>query len=337
MKRKYIITITLTAVVILFSLGMTHLYALSADNLCGNPNPCPISDFKVAISNTLLMLVSFATLYMLIKVLYRGGVALAALSNGNENSYIAAKKETGNALLGFLIFVLIAGGIASTIFGVFGLKPVFFNFLSEIFIDHAYASGTTTVNTFLPNPLIGVSDIYDFLGAVLRILMSFIVYPVIIMAWVWSGFSYVIAQGNPEALTKTHRRFLIVVILTIAIFLSKSVLTVIGNTAKLIIPNKTQYTQPVSTNGLDNINQPVVSPPSSFVSDNGLTNVGQANGAICYSNSNCASGRCALVGDKGTCQPSLVKTQDCLGHADPAWPCEKNTGWCWVNFTFIIK
>jgi len=64
------------------------------------------------------------------------------------------------------------------------------------FIPHAFAE-----TKLLENPLM-VDDLYDFILSVLRLVMRFFIYPAFIVIWVWTGFSFVIAEGNPEALKK---------------------------------------------------------------------------------------------------------------------------------------
>jgi hypothetical protein len=55
----------------------------------------------------------------------------------------------------------------------------------------------------LCNPLTGVDSLDGLLGKILDIVLIMAV-PVLTMAFIWAGFLYVVAQGNPEKIKKAN-------------------------------------------------------------------------------------------------------------------------------------
>lgn len=111
-----------------------------------------------------------------------------------------AKKEANYHLIGIVTgFVLIAG--AFTFFPALlkglGVKEQFLQFfnLGYLMVDHAYAAG----ENFLEGPTT-VTDPYDFILLLISLIVRWFVYPAVIFAWVYAGFLFVKAQGNPQEL-----------------------------------------------------------------------------------------------------------------------------------------
>lgn len=90
----------------------------------------------------------------------------------------------------------------------------------------------------LPNPL-GITSLYDFILAVLATVMKFFIYPALIAMWVWSGFSYVLAQGAPEKLAKTHKLLMWAVVTTLIVFMIQGFLVAIKGSVETILPGST--------------------------------------------------------------------------------------------------
>ena len=55
--------------------------------------------------------------------------------------------------------------------------------------------------TELQNPLGNVRSINDFIAAIIDIVLL-VAYPVLVLAFIWIGFQFVMAQGKAEKLTK---------------------------------------------------------------------------------------------------------------------------------------
>ncbi len=109
------------------------------------------------------------------------------------------------------------------------------------------AAGTTT--SFLPNPL-KITNAYDLFIALIRVVIRWFVYPGIIAAWLFSGFSFVLAQGNPEKLVKARRWTMWAAIITAVIFMSEGFLLAIRGTITQIAPNAIIQTVDSSGNPL---------------------------------------------------------------------------------------
>lgn len=75
---------------------------------------------------------------------------------------------------------------------------------------------TNGLNIHLNNPLSGVSTIPDainkFLGIIIRIAL-----PLIIVFFIWSGFSFILARGNAKKVTDAKNMFLFTIIGTLLI------------------------------------------------------------------------------------------------------------------------
>lgn len=82
-------------------------------------------------------------------------------------------------------------------------------------IPIAYGQGSYTApsgsNRSLQNPLSGVSDIPTLIGRILDVVVEIGGY-VAVIALIWTGFLFVKAQGNKDALTDAKRAFFYTVI-----------------------------------------------------------------------------------------------------------------------------
>ncbi len=88
----------------------------------------------------------------------------------------------------------------------------------------------------LINPLegSGINSIPTFFIAVINILIIFAI-PFVTFFIVYAGFLYVRARGNPDAITKAHMALLYALIGGLLILGSRTILTVINNTAQQIV------------------------------------------------------------------------------------------------------
>lgn len=91
----------------------------------------------------------------------------------------------------------------------------------------------------------GVCSLYDFMLAILRLIMRFFIYPALVTIWVWTGFAFVYAQGNPEGLNKAKKWLMWAFVTTLVIFLLQAFLTAARGTVQKILPaNKTTQSAP---------------------------------------------------------------------------------------------
>lgn len=85
-----------------------------------------------------------------------------------------------------------------------------------------------------------VTTLYDFILNILRLVMRFFVFPALIAIWVWTGFSFVLAQGAPEALAKAKKLLLWATISTFIIFMIQAFMTAVSGTVQKVLSEKTE-------------------------------------------------------------------------------------------------
>jgi hypothetical protein len=223
---------------LLFSFSY-HAYAQTGDSIvkCGDVSPCELGGVSGVVKGVLSLLLTIGLPLLFIFVAYRFVAAWFSLQQGNANAYKEAISKAGNAIVGFILITILIGGGLYTILSFFGVKPEYLKILqlfSGGIVDHAYAQ------TQLPNP-IGVNNLYDFILSALRLVMRFFIYPALIVIWVWTGFSFVLAQGNPDALNKAKKWLLWAFITTLIIVVLQGFLLALRTTAlKIIAPSPGQ-------------------------------------------------------------------------------------------------
>lgn len=95
--------------------------------------------------------------------------------------------------------------------------------------DRGEVTGQQVTSTQLDNPLKGSGDLYEFFTLLLNIIMVFAL-PLIVLFIIFAGFQYVMARGNPEAISKANRALLYAVIGGVIILGAKIILEVIKGT-----------------------------------------------------------------------------------------------------------
>jgi hypothetical protein len=185
------------------------------------------------VKGVLALVISIGLPLLFIFVAFRFVTAWFALQQGNTGAYKDATKKAGNAILGFLIVVIIIGGGLYTLLSFVGVKTEYLKILN-LFSDasvfpHAYAQGTQ-----LPNP-IKATNLYEFILDALRLIMRFFIYPALIVIWVWTGFSFVLAQGAPDALKKAKQWLMWAFITTLVIMVLQGFLMALQKSVNKIL------------------------------------------------------------------------------------------------------
>lgn len=297
MKRKYLPTLLLTVFFAINTLFSFHSYAqtsISGDVVCGRwdatlnggkggvVNPCGIDSLKIVSQGIFKLVISIGLPLLVVFIIYRILMAWFALQQGNTSAYKEAGKKITEAIIGFIIIVALFGGLFLAVLKYLGASDFTTSLLRLIssieLIPHAYAQ----VDQNLPNPL-GATSLYDFILSILNTIMKFFLYPAMIAIWVWSGFSYVLAQGAPEKLKKTHNLILWAFISTLVVFMTQAFLVAIRGTVNNILPGSSQsQTTPyqVTTSGH---NQPTATGANTPCDlGNGITGITGFDGK-CYS------------------------------------------------------
>lgn len=85
------------------------------------------------------------------------------------------------------------------------LAVIFASFANPVTIFGA------TEENVIKNPLPGINDIPQFIEIIIKIVLTVGV-PILVLAFIYAGFLYVKAQGNPGELEVAHRTLLYTVI-----------------------------------------------------------------------------------------------------------------------------
>lgn len=258
MKRQNLITIALSIVCIFLSFHVVSAQtaaSISGDDVCGTAaNVCGPQHLKQIVSSTLNVFVVYGSVILVVFVAYRFLMAWIKLQQGNSAAYKEATKQATQAIGGFIFVVVLFAGFFFFALQFFGVRndndfnPLnILQLFSDAFIPHAYAQ----TQKYLPNPLT-ITNPYDFLLAVLRVIMRFVIYPGMIYMWVRSGLQFVIAQGNPEGLKKAKQWITWAFVSTFVVFSIQGFVSIMSATAVEVIGgNKvtpsTTVNQPVGT------------------------------------------------------------------------------------------
>lgn len=193
---------------------------------------CSITGIGDIVKKVLFLVISIGLPLLFVFVAYRFVMAWFSLQQGNANAYKDAIKKAGNAILGFLIIVVLIGGGLYTVLSFFGVKEEYLKIL-KLFTDAGYFTHTYA-QTQLPNP-VNVPNLYDFILKALSLVMKFFIYPALIVIWVWTGFSFVLAQGAPDALNKAKKWLMWAFITTLVIMVLQGFLYALRASALKII------------------------------------------------------------------------------------------------------
>ncbi|MDB5260073.1 MAG: hypothetical protein JWN37_304 [Candidatus Nomurabacteria bacterium] len=232
----------------------TACSSVSGDCLCGGSaaTKCdPIADAATIINRVYAgYVLPLGTAFLVVYIIFRYIQAFWAWNAGNSGAFKTATSRAGNATLGFIIIILLISGFYIFVLRYIGVQEPALQLLrrfAEGFIPHAYAAAD---GTLLPNP-VATTNISDFLMGVLRLSISYFFYPAVIAMWVWTGFTYVAAQGNPESLKKSHKRLFLSLVVTLIVLMTQGFLVALRNTVQQSLPAQSS-TQGVVNQGSTN-------------------------------------------------------------------------------------
>ncbi len=86
----------------------------------------------------------------------------------------------------------------------------------------------------LNNPLTGISTIPEAINKILSIVIR-IALPFIIIFFIWSGFKFILARGNPKAVTEAKNMFFFTIIGTLLILGAWTITNAIIGTVNAIV------------------------------------------------------------------------------------------------------
>jgi hypothetical protein len=208
--------------------------SIAGDDLCGKDatDKCTPEDLRQMAKKVVSLVVVLGTALLVIVILYQLVMSWFAYANGDTGAIKRAGVAAFNRFIGFAIVIAVAGGFLFAVLTAFGTKPEFLKllqFFSSGFIEHAHAQ-----TTGLQNPL-GSNSLYDILLSGIRLILQFFIYPALIAMWVWSGFQFIYARGNPTGLQKAKAWLLWAFIITLVAFALQGFLAAFKGTADIII------------------------------------------------------------------------------------------------------
>lgn len=230
MLKTLKIKILLTSIV-LFSFFTFAYASIGGDDQCGGSieTKCDVIKNGVAIIKAVYSIVlTLSAMGVVIYICYLAWRLWATSDSPGERAEV--KKRAFISLTSFIGLGIVLAGFYAILhsLGVADTPLIFIKQLSFSLIPHAYAAEN---GTLLPN-FSGQTDIVDFFINVGRLTMSWFIYPLLIASWVWTGFSYVAAQGNPEALKKAHKRLLYAAIFMIVVLTVQGFVGALRNTVQ---------------------------------------------------------------------------------------------------------
>jgi hypothetical protein len=257
MNNKYGPQLLAFFMIMIGVLSFGHAYASIADQCGQTADPtkeCSVSDFYAEVQAGFSYFIYIATPIAVIIIGSYFVLAYFQRVQGNERAYREAWGKTFTSISGLFILILLFGGALGYILEFFGVDPKYLRLIMPfsapaktsllIFFPHAYAAD----GDMLPNPVSGVDNLYDFIRQALRLIMRFFVYPALIVAWVWTGFAFVLAQGAPEQLNKAKKLLVGVFITTLVIFMIQGFILALKSTFEKVLPGVTSA-QTVNNSG----------------------------------------------------------------------------------------
>lgn len=190
---------------------------------------CELSDLSSLFQNTTRAAFQMVAIFAVAMIIYTGFKLMTGKNKAAELT--DSKERMWKVGTGMLIFFGGTGLILMVLRSI-GLNEEFMNmfkFFIKTALDslsvHAYAADST----LLPNP-VNLDNPLDFLALLLHLVIKWFVFPCIIFAWLYSGFLYVKAQGNPEEIKDAHSWLWWTFIGTAIIMLAESLFAVMRGT-----------------------------------------------------------------------------------------------------------
>lgn len=252
------LAVTLAIVSTVFLGGIT-VYAqtsISGDSLCGSSTTtaCNFTHLGQMVKGLMFFIIGIGLPLLIAIIAYRFVMAWFAAAQGQTGAYKEAAKKAAQSVLGFLILIALFGGVLTVLLKYLGATDDVFKILDLIktaFIPTAHAQ-----QTMLPTP-IQDTNIYDFMLKILALVIRFFIYPALIVIWVWTGFSFVLAQGKPDALSKAKKLLVWATISTFVVVMVQVFLFAAKGTVEEILPGSTSGQASGQTSGQTIQGQPV--------------------------------------------------------------------------------
>ncbi len=232
-NKKYFLVIV-SSFLFMFSIS----YAAVAIVPCGGTGQadCKLSDLSTLFGNTTRVAFQMVSVFAVAMIIYTGFKLMTGKDKAGELA--DSKERMWKVATGMIIFFG-GTGLVLMILRSIGLNSEFLNmfnfFFPTAFLDaistHAYAVQDPTL---LPNP-VNVDNPLDFLAILLHLIIRWFVFPCIIFSWLYAGFLYVKAQGNPTEISNAHSWLWWTFIGTVIIMLAEALFSVLRGTITSIV------------------------------------------------------------------------------------------------------
>lgn len=318
MKKVPVILALLTACLFSFSFVYAQT-SISGDALCGSSTTtaCNFTHLKSLVKGVMYFIIGLGLPLLIVIIAYRFIMAWFAAAQGQTGTYKEAIKKAAQSILGFLILIALFGGVLTVALEYLGATdPVvkLLKLISSSLVETAHAQDVP----LLPSP-IKDTNLYDFLLKILAMVMRFFIYPALIVMWVVTGFSFILAQGKPDALSKAKKLIIAATISTFVVVMIQAFLIAAKGTVEQILPGSTkgqttqQQSQAQSPQSVDIANCEsrggVLSPDGSKC-ESAVDRAGTSGANYC--SGKIQGTQCSIVSSSGTV-PGICKKDTVVG------------------------
>lgn len=318
MKKVPVILALLTACLFSFSFVYAQT-SISGDALCGSSTTtaCNFTHLKSLVKGVMYFIIGLGLPLLIVIIAYRFIMAWFAAAQGQTGTYKEATKKAAQSILGFLILIALFGGVLTVALEYLGATdPVvkLLKLISSSLVETAHAQDVP----LLPSP-IKDTNLYDFLLKILAMVMRFFIYPALIVMWVVTGFSFILAQGKPDALSKAKKLIIAATISTFVVVMIQAFLIAAKGTVEQILPGSTkgqttqQQSQAQSPQSVDIANCEsrggVLSPDGSKC-ESAVDRAGTSGANYC--SGKIQGTQCSIVSSSGTV-PGICKKDTVVG------------------------
>lgn len=215
--KKYILGALIASLFVPLSFGfvsaaedsLASIACIPGKTMAENKSKCGISQIGNAIRATIRA--SLQIFFIVLVIALAGSILFDFWKTGaSAQFYVENKKRVTGVVLGLLGLAFMFGGSLDMLREL-GVPEEYMNYasflLSLLPFEHAYAAETV-------KPLIGGSYI-DIIMRGVKVLWTWIVFPIMIAGWFFAGFKYVAAQGSPEKIKEAHGVLTAIVLVTV--------------------------------------------------------------------------------------------------------------------------
>lgn len=241
MRRYHVLPFLLALIVLTIPLTLVSAQtSVSGDEICGatTTTKCTLKDVGAVTKGMLYLVIGVGLPLLVVFISYRFLVAWFAEAQGKSGALKEAREKAFNAFIGFMAIVALFGGLFYAMLQVVGVDSSILNVLKNL-VSYGLFTPAYAANDYLPN-FLGANSLYDVILSIVRLIMRFFVYPGLIVMWVWTGFMFVFAQGNPEGLSKAKNLLGKALLASLIIFTVQGFLVAAQGTVNKILPGATQ-------------------------------------------------------------------------------------------------